>query len=473
MNFSQFLLIMRARSKIILLVFGVTVITALMVSLVVPKTYKATATLVVNYKGIDPVSGSSLPAQLMPGYMATQVGIVRSMQVALRVVDNLRLAEDAQMREKFERSSGGEGNYREWRAEQLLKQLDVAPDRESSVINIDFKDSDARFAASVANAFADAYLHTSIRLKVEPSKKAAGYFNDQIRQLRDKFEDAQKKVTRYQEENGIMSPDSRADVESTRLNELSNQLVGVQGMLMDAASRRAQAASGAAEAPDVVANPLIQSLRLQLAQAEAHLKGISEHFTEAHPQYQAAAAEVEKLQAELDRQIKTASNGIANNERIFRRREAQLSEALDAQKAKVRDLNRKRDELKVLINEMDGAQRSYEAAMQRFSQNNFEGQSNQTDVAVLDAAVPPLLAASPKVKVNVMLGGVVGILLGVGFAFLAEMLDRRVRSIDDLVKGLRVPVLGVLISDMQPKRSRLGIAPLLLPYRTMTNKESI
>ena len=87
MNFSQFILILRARYKIILSILTITVLTTLVVSLLLPKTYKATTALLLNYKGTDPVTGVTLPAQLMPGYMATQVDIINSPSTALKVVD--------------------------------------------------------------------------------------------------------------------------------------------------------------------------------------------------------------------------------------------------------------------------------------------------------------------------------------------------------------------------------------------------
>lgn len=70
MNLRQIFLILRARLGIILMVLGITVTTTLAVSLILPKTYKASTSLVLNYKGVDPVTGATLPGQLMPGYLS-------------------------------------------------------------------------------------------------------------------------------------------------------------------------------------------------------------------------------------------------------------------------------------------------------------------------------------------------------------------------------------------------------------------
>ncbi|RYF52133.1 MAG: chain length determinant protein EpsF, partial [Cytophagaceae bacterium] len=139
MNFTQFLLILRARYKIILLTLLITVATTVVVSLLLPKTYKATTSLVLNYKGVDPVTGLTLPAQLMPGYMATQVDIINSPRIALKVVDDLKLADSPVVKEQFMADTEGKGTIRDWLANLLLKNLDVVPARESSVLNIAFK----------------------------------------------------------------------------------------------------------------------------------------------------------------------------------------------------------------------------------------------------------------------------------------------------------------------------------------------
>ncbi|NMM27750.1 MAG: chain length determinant protein EpsF [Glaciimonas sp.] len=445
MNLSQFLLILRAHYKVILLTLIVTVAATLTVTLLKHKTYKATTSLVLNYKGTDPVTGVAMPSQLLPGYMSTQVDIVNSMSVALKVVDALKLAEGEEVTQSFLDSTGGEGNIRDWVAGRLLAKLDVEPSRESSVLNITFTSLSAPLAASVANAFGNAYQQVSVKLKVDPSKKTSVYFNDQIKLLRNNFEVAQKNLSKYQQENGIVNTDKSLDVESVRLNELSSQLVAAQGQTMEAGSRQRQVqGSKAAESPDIANNPLIQNLKMGLGSAESKFSEIAQRLDKNHPQYQGAKAEVDKLRADMNAQISVASNAVSSNAVIMRQREAEVRAALGAQKLKVLQLNRTRDELSVLSREMDSAQRAYETISQRLTLTNLEGQSNQSDIAVLTPALTPLKPFSPKLLLNILLALVVGVLLGVGGAVILELLDRRVRSAADLAGLSGLAVLGVM-----------------------------
>ncbi|UUZ49870.1 chain length determinant protein EpsF [Massilia sp. B-10] len=389
-----------------------TVAAALGVTLMTPKTYQATTSLVLNYKGSDPVTGQAMASQLLPGYMSTQIEIVGSMSVALKVVDALKLAEGADVKRHFLAATGGKGELRDWLASGLLGKLMVQPTRESSVLQISYIGNDPVMAASVANAFAAAYLQTAIDLKVQPSQRTAVYFDGQVKQLRDKLEEAQQRLSKYQQENGIVSTDRSVDVETVRLNELSSQAVVAQGLAMEAAAR-GRSAQGTGS-PDVANNPLIQNLKMSLGSAEAKLSEIAQRLDKNHPQYQSAKAEVDKLRADLAAQVRSTSQTVSTNATILRQRGDEAAAALRVQRDKVLRLNRTRDELTVLSKEVDSAQRAYDTVAQRLALTNIEAQANQSDVAVLTPALAPFKPYGPKLMLNTLIGLAAGLLLGLG-----------------------------------------------------------
>ncbi len=465
MKLSQFLLILLARKRIILATVFVTVSLTFAVSMLLPKSYNATASVLLNYKGMDTLTGIVIPSQLLPGYMATQIDIISSKNVAGRVVDQLGLARSPEVLARFRDSTGGAGSVRDWLAELLLKNLDVVPSRESSVVEINFRGADPRFAAGIANGFADEYQKLSVELKAEPMKKASAYFHEQTRQLRDNVESAQSRLSRYQQQHGIVSVDNRVDVEMNRLNELSAQLVLAQGQAMEAASRRGMAQGGrGAESPDVAASAVVQNLRVQVAAAEARLAEVGGRLGSNHPHYLSVQAEVVKIRAMLGAQVQSASNSVGNNADILHQREAALRSALDAQKTRVLALNRDRDELGVLVKDVESAQRAFDAASQRFSQTKIEGQSEQSDISVLNPAIAPRAPAGPRVLLNTSLALVLGTVMGLAAALLTEMLDRRVRAHGDVAEVLQAPVFGV-IDWAAPGGTRYPAAAAMLPRR--------
>lgn len=452
MDFSRFFFIVLARYKLILLTLVVTIATTLIVSLNLPKSYKSSATLLLTYKGVDPVTGSVIPAHLNPSFMATQIDVIKSSRTAIMVIDQLRLDQSDAVRKQHE-DSNSELSLRDWLANFLLRNVDVETSRDSSVIGIGYKGPDPMFAAAMANAFANAYQEISIRLTVEPSQKAATYFTDQLNVLRDRLEIAQKKLTEYQQEMGIIDVDYRLDVETKRLDELSRQLIFAQAELMGAISEGESNVVG--ESTSIAKNAMINNLKLSLVQAETKFSEISQRIGSNHPMYAAAKADVDKLRAELSRYIRATKNTAINQE-------SEVRAALEEQKAKVLTLNRSRNELLLLAREVEGAQQAYNTAMQRLNQTSLEGQANLSTVSILDTAKVPERPDSPKIFLNTILSVILGTLLGLGAGLLVEMVDRRVRSAEDLIDILQVPVLGV-IKRGAPKPKRLQIAwPRLL-----------
>ena len=143
---------------------------------------------------------------------------------------------------------------------------------------------------------------------------------------------------------------------------------------------------------------------------------------------------------------------LTNSFSSAQQREGALRAALAAQKAKVLALNAERDGGSVLAREVEGAQKLYDQALQRYGQTRLEGHAGQTEVAVLSSAVIPSSPASPRIALNLALAVFLGALLGIGLALLREMTDRRVRSAYDLIAVLGAPVLGVLVGDADTSR---------------------
>jgi chain length determinant protein EpsF len=465
MNAHQFLLILYARKKIILATLFVTVALALGWSLVQPKTYKATASVLLNYKGVDPLTGLAMPSQLLPGYMATQIDIIGSKNVARRVVEALHLAQSPAVVQQFNQAAEGRGDVRDWLADLLLKKLDIVPARESSVVEISFKGADPQFAAAVAQAFAEEYQKLTVQLKTEPMKKTSSYFNEQTKQLRDNLEAAQARLSKYQQEKGIVSLDNnRVDVELQRLNDLSAQLVAAQSAAMEGTSREHFAGTGSAS-PDVANNALIQNLRMGVASAEGKLADASSRYGHNHPQYQSAKAEVDKLRGELNAAMGSVSRSVGNNAAVLRQRESDLRAAVAAQKTKVLELNRARDELGVLLKDLDSAQRAFDSASQRFSQTRIEAQSEQSEVSILNPAVAPTDPSGPRVLLNTLISVMIGTVLGVGLAILLELLNRPIRSASDLKDMLGIPVLGTI--EWKAARRPGALRALMAPRRLL------
>ena len=448
MTLHQLLLILWARRKPALAVLALTVLATLVVSLSLPKQYKASTAVVVDVKSPDPIAGMVLPGMMAPGYMATQVDIVNSDRTAQRVVKLLRMDESALVREQWLEATEGRGEITHWLAELLQKKLSVQPSRESNVINIAFTGQEPAFTAAVANAFAQAYIDTTIELRVEPAKQYAVWFDSQVKAQRERLEAAQKALSDFQQESGIIATDERLDYEMQKYNELSSQLTQAESQGTDSASKQKFGSSDTLQ--EVMTNPLINQLKADVARLESRLKELSGNLGENHPQYQRTLAEVSELKARLKSETAKVTSSIGTAGRVSQAKEVELQAAIEAQRKKVLDLKKQRDEISVLAREVETAQRGFEAIGQRMTQSTLEAQSLQTNVSVLTPAFEPLAPSGPKVLLNVLVAFAAGLVLAVAVALGVELAQPRIRSAADLALAMSVPVLAALDSAVTP-----------------------
>ncbi len=451
MTFGQFLSILRARWKIALTVFLATVVLTLIVSLLLPKQYTASASVVVDIKP-DPIAGMAYSMAVAPAYVATQVDVISSDRVALKVVRMLKLADNPQVQEQWRDETDGQGSIEVWLAEALQKKLSVKPSRDSNVVNVDFTAPDPKFAAGVANTFVQAYLDTALELRVDPAKQYSSFFDSRVKDARAALEAAQAKLSAFQKEKGIIATDERVDVESMRLNELSAQLVNLQTLSAESGSRQTLATGTTADKmQEVLNNPVIAGLKADLSRSEAKLQELNSRLGENHPQVIEAKASISELRARIDAETRRVSSGVGVTNTINRQREAEIRAALEAQRARVLQMRQLRDESTVLLRDVDNAQRTYDALIARLNQTSLESQTTQSNVTFLTHAVAPVKHSWPKVPLNAALSVLVGLLLAVAVGLVLELMDRRVRTDGDIYQMLGVPMLGVM-----PKPSSKG-----------------
>ncbi|MBT9500179.1 MAG: chain length determinant protein EpsF [Burkholderiaceae bacterium] len=443
MSFGQFLSILRARKWVALLIFVLTVATTLVISLLLPKQYVASASVVVDMKQ-DPLSGA-FPALMLPAFMATQVDIIQSDRVAQKVVRNLKLTENPQIRQQWQEATDGKGSIEQWLAETFQKFLDVKPSRESNVISVSYKSPDPRFAAGLANAFVQAYLDTVLELRVDPAKQYSNFFDTRSKEAREALEKAQARLSAFQNEKGIIANDERLDVENNRLNELSSQLVALQALQAESGSRQSQAQGTSGDRlQEVLNNPIVSSLKVELARNEARLQELNAKLGDSHPQVVEIKANIAETKKRIDAEVGRVTGGVVISNTINRQRTAEIRASLEAQREKVLKLKGVRDEGSVIVRDVENAQRAYDAVLARLNQTSLESQSTQSNVNVLAQATPPAEPSSPKIFINTLLSIVVGAILAIGAAFALELMDRRVRVFDDIAAAVGLPVLGTM-----------------------------
>ncbi len=417
---------------------------ALIITLLTPKLYMATTNLIIDGKGQDPISGQTMSARAMVGYMATQAEIIRSRNVANKVIDQLKLdtSDDIsrQLRlpeDKIERRKALLG--------YLDKGLVVDAERDSNLVNISFKAKSPALAAQIADAYAQAYINTNLELRIEPAKQITRWYDQQLASMRSALEEKQNALSAYQEKHDILVTSDRIDLESAKLAELSSMLIAAQNERLNNTTRNNQLSGKRGALPaEALDNPQVQRISADLAQAQARLSDLLTRVGENHPQYRQAQGEVDSLNQQLTQALRFINGSVRSSVELAESREEQLKAELAAQKERVLQFSRNRNELSLLKQEVDNSQAAYDAALARATQTKLESQVALTDVSILNTAPTPTRATTPRSSMNLVLGALTGLLLGVAVALCREWIDRRVRSSHDLENALGLPVLACI-----------------------------
>lgn len=454
MTIQQFLSVILSRKRLLLAVFVSVVALATGVSFLLSKQYIAQAVIAVDAGSADPVSSLSMTGggMVVANYLGTQASMLSSHNTARKVVQTLGLSQSPEVQANYQAVAGGDGaGIDDWLATVLLQGLTVESGRDSNTLSISFKSVDPLFAATIANAFIEAYKQMVIESRVGTASQNEAFFKTQIDELKRNLESKQKALSDYQKEQGVLATGGdRIDLESQKLMALAAQVAAAQA---DYIAARSQLNANGQLNVDPLSNPLIQQLTVQLADLEKNRQDLAQREGPNHPGYRQVVTQIAATRGQLEAlKQKYGSMQASTVENMEKRLQAQQQE-LALQKQKVLDLKDQQSQIDILLRGIDNAQRNYDLVMQKWSESVLQANANLTNITVLQRAVPPLRAASPNIPFNIFISIFLGLFLGAAVNYLLDMLNRRVRCTDDIEVLLQLPVLAEL--NRKPKQHHL------------------
>lgn len=445
MTLQQFLLALRYRWRVAIAVWAATVLIVVVLgSLLMSTQYRASAELLVEEENLDPIAGVALPGSNLPSRMATQVDIVRSERVMVRAVRSMGLQHSRDLRARWMSDAGGRGNYESWLVDRLQKTTDVRPTGNSKVLYVSHGAQDPKFAADFVNALVKAYIDTALELRIEPARQYNAFFDERANQLRERLHEAQRKASEFHRRHGITTTDEKLDVEDARLNELSAQVITLQAQADAAQRRQREAAANPDRMEEVLKDPLVASLSTALAGAETRLNEVSERLGSRHPEVIDLMSTIAGLTKRLEAAKRRAAASFEGGSNVLAAQLGERTRALELQREKVLQRRGLRDQARLLQNEVEAAQRAFDAVVARLNKTALERNDRQANVSVLKVASVPWVPTSASVSGIVSAAAVAGMVLALVAIAAIEGRDRRLRDAEDVQSTLKQPVLGVL-----------------------------
>jgi capsular exopolysaccharide synthesis family protein len=452
LHFLDYWRIIRIRKTVILAVFLLVVITATLVTFILPESYSATARIKVERDSpdIQGITERMPAASYDPYFIQTEFETIKSERVLGKVIADQNLND-----EWGNRYHGGTRLKTTETVTMLRQRMDLNPVRNTSFIEIRVYSENKDEAARLANAIATNYQAFRTEQRMELSAGGIKAVKDQLDEQEKKVKKAQEEVERLREElkvpdamametgpTALMSAESLRKMEALRI-ETNAELVRQKTVLdMLKGLKYEQLAQ---VLPTTVQDTLLSSLLEQRALAEQGLVVKLKEYGEQH-------AEVLKFKGQ-----------IADLENKIKERVAGIMFSLDSKVASVQaDLQNLQSEVdKAMMKDIELAKkfrpyfekkRELEE-LQRFrqilamkiaSEEIDKNLPKSTMVVVMDAAVPGTKPVKPNKALNIALGIIIGLVVGVGLAFFIEYLDTSVKTIDDVERSLQSPVLGVI-----------------------------
>lgn len=464
----------RRRYPIFLVVPACAILVGLLYVLATPPRYTATASLF-----IDSSKPRVLQNQLQPfgdppldaAQVESQVEILRSDSIALAVIKELGLTENAEFAGTGTGVLGGiltlfssrnaDAVTREEQALAVfLKNRNIVRIGRTYVLDIEYTSLSPVTAAAVANAIADAYIVGQLEAKYQTTRRASTWLQDRINELKAQATSADRAVLEFKEKNRIVDLGSGSGaggpgassrlIGEQQLYELNSQLVTARGATGEARARLERIeqvrklAVGEAAVADTLKNEVITRLRNQYLDLSAREASWSNRYGQDHQAATNLRDQMEELRRNIGEELGRIAASYRSDYEIAKTREESFERAL-ANLVTEGQLT-KRDRLG--LSELESTAKVYHAIYDNFLQRYMEAIQQQsfpiTDVRLISSAAPPTKKSKPVDSLVLAIAATMGFIVSLGIATLQEATDGVFRTAHQVEGALRVACLSVI-----------------------------
>lgn len=472
----------RRRLKLFLAVALLVFVAVLVVTIQATPLYTATASVMIDGRISQVVDSQAVLSGLSAdaATVETEVEILKSRQLAERVVDELKLGDDPEFNAVLVPPGLGRlfGASVPDRARQKLTALVVRIQRErvvdavrerltirrvgmTYVMAVGFTSSDPEKASRVANAFAQNYLLEQMEAKFEATRQANDWLGARLNDLRAEVIQSEAAVEQYRNVNNLLSA-SGATLTEQEISTYNTQLATVRAQQAEDEARlataRAQLARGSTgdDVGEALGSAVVQQLRARRAEMSGRVADLSSRYGPRHPDMQRADRELADIDAQIQAEIGRIVSNLEARVQVARQRTASMQASLSGARGALAANNNAGVRLNELQRNAEASRTLYQGLLDRFKQTTSQEGLAESDARVVSRAVTPASPSSPNVPLNLMLGLVVAGLAGAGAVVVAEALDVGIGTGDEIETLLAYPNVGSipLVSSVADRSDR-------------------
>jgi succinoglycan biosynthesis transport protein ExoP len=431
--------------------------------------YRAHALLEIQKESRDIMTAQDLfaPDVVSDAYLETQYKILESDSLVGRVTDQLGLDHvpefvPSSWRPWRRQKTGSAGRQRTLAL--VRDRLEVTPVRRSRLVEISFDSQDPELAARVVNTLASDYIDQANEARLEASQKASQSLSRQLADVKAKLEESETALHTFARTNNLVFLETgggnKENLVDERIRQLQEELTKAQATRIEKESLSNLVQPGDnASLPGVFESKPIQALTVQLADLERQLAQLTTTFTPDYPKAQQLQNQINAIQTALSRERKHAAEQITNQYVAALKWEQLARHELEQQQQRAYGNAKQFADYDRLKREVDTNQNLYAGLLQNLKEAGFSLGLNASAIRVVDPARPPQVPASPKVALNLALASALGLVLGVGLAFLTESVDETFKSPEE-IEGFLGSTLLASVPCMSSPKGRNSLLPL-------------
>ena len=383
-------------------------------------------------------------------YIETQTKILQSETLALQTIKSMdlgRYPEFGGRPNTFIIPHAGVTSQRPAILGSFLGSLSIQRIKDSRLIEVRFEAQDPQLAAQIVNGHLQNYIEANFRSKYDATQQASNWLSAELEELRIKVEKSEAAKIAYERENQIWTIDEKQNITTQKLSDINKALTDAQTDLVQKQALYQIAKGGDVDQlPDIRNNAYLSELLKRQADLGEQYVDASAQFGPNYPKVQRITREKKEVDDAIARAKQNVEASIETDYKTSRERVELLSAALEAQKGDANDMSEKLVQYHILEHDAESNKQLYDGLEQKLKEAGITAGLRSSNIRIVDPALVPSYPARPQKAKNILLAFLIGLVGGVGLAFLREYLDNTVKSPDDVERLAGLPSLAVVPS---------------------------
>ncbi len=339
--------------------------------------------------------------------------------------------------------------------------LDVERLGTTAMIDVAFTAKDPAKAAKIANAFANAYLQDTIDAKLGTVKKITGWLNDRLASLQKDAQKASTELEAYKAENKLTDVGGSETLTQQELSQLDQQLqlaradlAADEARLATAKSQLARGSNGE-DLGEALNSAVVQSLRTQRGLVSQKVADMQGRYGNRHPDLLQAKRELAAIDGQIHEEVQRIVSNLVSQVRVAQDRVSSLESSIARTRGVLVNNNLAGARASVMSLNAQSSATLYQAFLERMKQSAAVQGMEPPDARVVSPAMIPTGKSEPRIVLDLALGCVLALLLGIIAVAIAEAIDGGYASEDEVERGLGYPLIGVVptLSAMLDRRN--------------------